>query len=286
MLAAFLSGGTSKALVRNLPVNLCDMSAIVLQGVPFDGKSSFLKGAAMAPEAIRAAYTSEASNFFAENLREVAPASFRDLGNLKIGTYFDIEKQTTATLRRGTPLISLGGDHSITYPLLKAFHRLYGPLEILHIDAHPDLYDKFEGDPHSHACPFARIMEEGLGSRLVQLGIRTLTAHQEAQAQRFKVEMLPMKAFRPGLLPKFRNPLYLSLDIDALDPAFAPGVSHQEPGGFTTREVLSIIQSIEAPILGADIVEYNPAKDVGQMTARVCAKFLKEIASKMMENKV
>jgi arginase family enzyme len=86
-------------------------------------------------------------------------------------------------------------------------------------------------------------------------------------------------------LPKFRNPLYLSLDLDALDPAYAPGVSHHEPGGFSTRDILSIIQRTEASIIGADLVEFNPDRDINGMTAIVCAKFLREIASRMLLNK-
>ena len=88
---------------------------------------------------------------------------------------------------------------------------------------------------------------------------------------------------RAAKLPKFRNPLYLSFDVDALDPAFAPGVSHHEPGGLTTRQVIDIIQSLDVHLLGADIVEYNPTRDINEMTAMVCAKLMKEIAAKMLE---
>jgi len=178
----------------------------------------------------------------------------------------------------------LGGDHSITYPLLKAHHEKYGAVDILHIDAHADLYAIFEEDKYSHACPFARIMENKLAKRLVQIGIRTLSKHQAEQADEFGVEIIQMKDFDANQLPDFKNPIYLSLDMDALDPAFAPGVSHHEPGGLSTREVLRIIQHINVPILGADIVEYNPTRDANKMTAMVCAKLLKEIAAKMLEN--
>ena len=179
-------------------------------------------------------------------------------------------------------MITLGGDHSITYPLLKAFHKIHGPLEILHIDAHADLYDSFEGDRFSHACPFARIMEEKLASRLVQVGIRTFSGHQREQAERFGVEVIEMKDYSLEKIPRFKGPLYLSLDMDALDPAFAPGISHHEPGGFTSRELIAIIQNIKAPLVGADIVEYNPVRDINGVTAAVCAKFLKEIAARML----
>ena len=258
------------------------MGKIGLQGILYDEKSSYLRGASMAPPLIRKAYHSESANFFAENGAEIKSESFVDLGDFRINQYFDIDNITYTNLKNHSRLISLGGDHSITYPVLKAFNKIHGGVDILHIDAHADLYDEFEGDKYSHACPFARIMEDSLVNRLVQIGIRTLSTHQRAQAEKFDVETIEMRDFNPSALPKFTNPLYISLDIDALDPAFAPGVSHHEPGGLTTREVLNIIQGVRAPIIGADIVEYNPKRDIHDMTAMVCAKFLKEILSKML----
>jgi len=259
------------------------MDKITLQGILYDQKSSYLKGPALAPPLIRKAYHSDSANYFAENGMEILPELFDDKGDFEIEDYFDIEKITTKNLAPRKPLITLGGDHSITFPLLKAFHEINGKVDILHIDAHNDLYHEFEGDPYSHACPFARIMENNLANRLVQIGIRTLSQHQKEQADKFEVEIIQMKDFDLADLPKFENPIYLSLDIDALDPAFAPGVSHHEPGGLSTREVLTIIQNINVPILGADIVEYNPARDITEMTAMVCGKFLREIVAKMQE---
>src|SRR6185503_15943007 len=130
----------------------------------------------------------------------------------------------------GARPVSLGGDHSVTYPILRAVRPHAPTVTILHIDAHPDLYDEFEGDRYSHACPFARIMEERLADRLVQVGIRTLTAVQRAQAERYGVEVIDMRAWVAGRRPTLREPVYVSIDIDAFDPAFAPGVGHREPG--------------------------------------------------------
>ncbi len=256
---------------------------ITLQGILFDEKSSYLRGPALAPPLIRKAYQSDSANYFAENGMEILPEVWDDKGDYEIQDYFNIEKITSKNLEPGAPLITLGGDHSITYQLLKAHNKKYGAVDILHIDAHADLYDNFEGDKYSHACPFARIMEDDLANRLVQIGIRTLSKHQQEQAEKFGVEIIQMKDFNANQLPEFKNPLYLSLDIDGLDPAFAPGVSHHEPGGLSTREVLSIIQNINVPILGADIVEYNPTRDINDVTAMVSAKLLKEIAAKMLE---
>lgn len=256
---------------------------IGLQGILFDEKSSYLRGSALAPPLIRKAYHSDSANYFAENGMEILPEAWNDFGDFQIEDYFDIEKITTDNLKSARSLITLGGDHSITFPVLKAFHGIFGKVDILHIDAHSDLYHEFEGDKYSHACPFARIMENGLANRLVQIGVRTLSKHQKEQADKFGVEIIQMKDFDVIELPTFENPIYLSLDIDALDPAFAPGVSHHEPGGLSTREVLGIIQNINVSILGADIVEYNPERDMNNMTAMVSAKLLKEIAAKMLE---
>ncbi len=257
---------------------------ITLQGMLYDSKSSYLRGPALAPPLIRKAYRSDSANYFAENGMELRPEIFNDLGDFEIKDYFDIEKITTQNLHKESPLITLGGDHSITFPILKALNEVHGLVQILHIDAHGDLYQNFEGDPYSHACPFARIMENKLATRLVQLGIRTLSSHQREQAKKFNVEIIEMKDYTETKLPHFEKPIYLSLDIDALDPAFAPGVSHYEPGGFSTRQVLDIIQHIKAPIIGADIVEYNPTRDINDMTAMVSAKILKEIVAKILEN--
>ncbi|MFP2994653.1 agmatinase [Spongiivirga sp. MCCC 1A20706] len=253
---------------------------IALQGILYDEKSSFAKGVALAPPLIREAYNSDSANYFAEEDIEIKPSIFDDKGDFRIESYFDIEGITANNLHKNNSLITLGGDHSITYPIIKAFYEEYGQLNILHIDAHGDLYHEFEGDQYSHACPFARIMEDGLAKQLVQVGIRTFNTHQREQVKKYGVASIEMKDFALDRIPQLQDPLYISVDIDALDPAFAPGISHYEPGGLTTRELLSIIQQVEGPIIGADIVEYNPTRDYNKMTAMVCAKILKELAVK------
>jgi agmatinase len=176
-----------------------------------------------------------------------------------------------------------GGDHSITFPILQGLHPSHSDITILHFDAHPDLYDEFKGNRFSHACPFARIMENKLASRLIQVGIRTLNVHQREQAQRFGVEVHEMRNWKGPEQLKLSGPLYISIDIDALDPAFAPGVSHLEPGGMSVRQVLDVIHSIKVPIIGADIVEYNPSRDIHGMTAMVAIKLYKELCGKMLD---
>ncbi len=177
-------------------------------------------------------------------------------------------------LANGFHPIALGGDHSITYPILRAIETKHSSLTILHIDAHGDLYDEFDGDRYSHACPFARIMEERLASRLVQVGIRTLTPEQRDQIARFDVNCIEMRHFADGVRPLVEGPVYVSIDLDGLDPAFAPGVSHREPGGLSVRDVITMIQELPGPVVGADVVEYNPSQDLGGITAPVAAKIV------------
>jgi arginase family enzyme len=125
-------------------------------------------------------------------------------------------------------------------------------------------------------------MEDRLAKRLVQLGIRTMVGHQREQAAKFGVEVLEMAALPTYERLKIRGPVYVSFDMDVLDPAFAPGVSHREPGGMTVREAIAHLHAIEGTVVGADLVEFNPAQDVSGMTATVAAKMLKEILGKMI----
>jgi agmatinase len=258
------------------------MSKILIQGIKFDEKSSFQRGPALAPPLIREALYSDSSNMFAENGVSIKDIVIEDKGDFEIAEYFDIETITANHLKQNGKVFTLGGDHSITFPVIKAHHEKYPVLDILHIDAHADLYDNFEGDKYSHACPFARIMENGFAVRLVQVGIRTLNTHQAEQADKFGVEIHQMKDLDLSSIPKFENPLYISLDMDGFDPAFAPGVSHYEPGGLSSRQVIGLIQSIDTEVIGADIVEYNPPKDFNNMTAFLAAKMMKEIMVKMV----
>lgn len=216
-----------------------------------------------------------------------SPDRLGDIGDLDVSDAAQvretIERGIKDLIAIGHRPLSLGGDHSITYPIIRGFGRIFGQFTVLQVDAHPDLYSSYQGDRHSHACPFARIMEEGLVQRLVQVGIRTMNAEQQSNADRFAVETIDMRSWVSGTRPSIKGPVYVSVDIDGLDPAFAPGVSHREPGGLTTRDVISLIQSLTGPIVGADLVEFNPSEDLAGMTAPVCAKLVKELASRMNE---
>jgi arginase len=266
--------------------------APTLLGLPFDGFSSYRAGAADGPRAIRAALRSPSSNSFDEDLQDTG-ARLADAGDLTFLKACDplpvIEAGVMEVLRGGGSPLMLGGDHSVTWPILRAFrtHRGAEPTSVLHLDAHPDLYDTFDGSRRSHACPFARVMEEGLADRLIQCGIRTLNAHQEEQARKFRVEIIPMRAGVEAMIQAAQatdGAVYVSVDLDVLDPAFAPGVSHPEPGGLSTRDLIRIIQALpRGRVIGADVVELNPAEDLRDLTARVAAKLVKEISGRMSD---
>lgn len=260
---------------------------LALIGFRFDENSSFMKGAADAPPHIRAAFRSEASNLFSESGVDLGKEGlFFDAGDIEAVSGSDtmtlIQDSMATLLNDDLAPIALGGDHSITYPIIKAFARKYPDLSILHFDAHPDIYDEFQGNRYSHASPFARIMEEKLAQRLVQVGIRTVNAHQREQIKRFGLEVVEMRDWRDPMAFEFESPVYISFDVDALDPAFAPGVSHREPGGLSTRQAIDLIQRIKGRVVGADIVEFNPRMDPLHVTGTVCAKLLKEIAARMV----
>ena len=256
------------------------MKKITVQGIQFDEKSSYERGASLAPPLIRKALYGGSMNLYAENGISIENR-VDDQGDFEISNYFDIESITRKNIALGSKVLTLGGDHSITFPIIKAHHEKYPRLDILQIDAHSDLYDNFEGDPYSHACPFARILENGFAVKLVQVGIRALTAHQVEQAKKFDVEILEMKNLDLSRTLIFENPVYISLDMDGFDPAYAPGVSHHEPGGLTSRQVIDLIRNIDTEVVGADIVEYNPKRDFQDMTAFLAAKMMKEMIAKM-----
>lgn len=265
-------------------MNVPTQNTVALLGVPLDFNSSYLRGAAEGPAKIREALYCESSNASAEDGRDIVPL-IRDAGEVVIAEESDwlrtIQDAVSNLLQSGAIPLVIGGDHSISYPVVKALAAQYSNLTILHFDAHSDLYDDYGGNRYSHACPFARIMEERLARRLVQIGIRTMNANLRAQSNRFGIEIIEMKHWR-GELPRLEAPLYVSFDLDVLDPAFAPGISHYEPGGMSTREAIAAIQSISARVVGCDVVELNPRRDINGVTAMVAARIVKELAAKML----
>lgn len=260
---------------------------VVTIGIPLDENSSYLRGPAAAPGHIRQAFHSDSANYWTEyGINLERHPKLMDDGDLPLtGMPQAFDAITSAVgqrVRQGYKVLSLGGDHSITYPIIRGFAPYHKDLTIIHLDAHGDLYDDFDGNRFSHACPFARIMESNLASRLIQVGIRTYNGHQREQLERFRVESIEMKDWNDDLRFVVDGPVYLSLDLDVMDPAFVPGISHHEPGGFSTRQVLNIIQQLDCYLVGADIVELNPARDINGVTAMVAAKCYKELLARLL----
>lgn len=252
-------------------------------GLPFDSNSSYLPGPAKAPELIIEAIASDSANYFTEDLTDLNEnPKVAWCGNQNTSDYLDLGNAVNQILEKDAIPFSLGGDHSVTFPVVEAVAKKYPKLTILHFDAHCDLYDELDGNKYSHACPFARIMENGHAQNLTQVGIRTLNIAQKAQAERFGVNIIQMKDWTPAVKFEFDGPVYISFDMDVLDPAFAPGVSHHEPGGLSTREAITMIQQFDFDIVGCDVVEYNPDRDINGVTAMVTAKIVKELLAKLV----
>ena len=258
-----------------------------LVGIPYDASSSFLRGAAAAPPLIREALMSSAANRWSEGLLDTAgPGVMSDAGDLVLAderiALKRIEEEITALLGDRRRPISLGGDHAISYATIRAVRQYTPKLTVLQFDAHPDLYPDFEGRRDSHACQFAHLLEERCIDQLVQVGIRTMNDVQHLQAERFAVDVIDMRQWAAGNRSyTLKNPVYVSIDMDVFDPAFAPGVSHREPGGMDVRSIIAAIEAIDQPIVGADIVEFNPSRDPVGLTAPVCAKLVKELVAAM-----
>jgi agmatinase len=236
---------------------------------------------------IREALHSSAWNRWAETGIDTGREGLvEDAGDLRdmaaTDAFARIEAAIAKIIEQKKRPVSLGGDHSVTYPILRALGKQIPGITLVHFDAHSDLYANYEQNPHSHASPFGRICEQQLVQRLIQIGIRTLNAHQRQQAEKYHVEIFEMNDLPNPAKLKLAGPLYISFDMDVLEPGMAPGVSHWEPGGLTTREALRFIRALPSPIVGADVVEFNPQRDRSGLTAMVAAKILKELLGKML----
>ncbi len=263
------------------------MTKVRILGFEWDASSSHSRGPALAPTVIKRLLTSEASSSYSIDLVDMReaiagydiPALPEDGGAARAM----IEQTVARAIADGYAPLSVGGDHSVSYPILKAIAAAHGPVNLLHIDAHPDLHDNYEGDPFSHASPFARAHDDGLIANHVCVGVRCWDPASKAQAEKFGVTILGAHELDrvPGAI--FERPLYMTIDLDGLDPAFAPGVSHPEPGGLSTLDALALIRRIESPLIGADIVELNPERDPMMTTARVVVRLVKELAAVMAQ---
>jgi agmatinase len=272
---------------------------VALLGIPYDGGVSYRTGARFGPRAVR-----EQSSLIRpwnpvlkvhpfERLR-VADCGDVDVVPISIErTHAAIERRIGEVVAAGARPLSVGGDHSITLPILRALARRHGPLAVVHFDAHPDTWDEYFGSKLFHGTPFRRAVEEGLidTKRFIQVGIRgplygpeDFAFHDEHGIEVLRIE--PIKEQGLGWatqrLARLRGgPLYCSFDIDALDPAYAPATGTPEVGGLTSWEALSLVRSLAGTTLvGADIVEVSPPYDgPGQITSLMAANLAFELLS-------
>lgn len=260
---------------------------LVFVGVPDDTQSTFLRGPAAGPSAIRSAYDGNCFNATTEAGVDLTGLA-RDAGDVEPGGGWaeSAARYTNAfgeILDAGKIPFAAGGDHAVTIPLVAAFSSHPRPIHVIQIDAHPDLYDDFEGNRYSHACTGARILEMDHVSSLTQFGIRTLSAAQQPTVDKYGDRLAIHHAREtPGALPAALPQLgseadvYLTIDMDGFDPAFAPGVSHAVPGGLTSRQVLDWMHRAEWNLVGMDVVEVNPGRDRDGQTAILAGRLLHE----------
>lgn len=268
-------------------------------GVPFDSGVSFRPGARFGPSAVR-----EASRLLQgyHQFLEVSPFETQqvaDLGDVAANP-FNIEEALSAIedvasqhLRQGTKLVTIGGDHTIALPLLRAVSREHGPVALLHFDAHLDTWDTYFGQPYTHGTPFLRAHEEGLldSERLCHIGTRAALHHPSDLDRDARIGFGIISAVdvaREGVdsvIDSIRTrigdaPVYISIDIDVLDPAHAPGTGTPEGGGITTRELQMMLRGIsDLNIVSADIVEVAPAYDWANITSTAAANLAYELVS-------
>jgi agmatinase len=272
---------------------------VALLGVPYDGGTSYRTGARSGPRAVR-----EQSSLIRtwnpvlkvhpfERLR-VADCGDVDVVPISIErTYEKIEARVDAIVAAGARPLCVGGDHSITLPILRSLARRHGPLGVIHFDAHPDTWDEYFGSKFFHGTPFRRAVEEGAVDprRMIQVGIRGPLYGPEdfAFQDQHGMEVLriePIKeqgvAWAAERLARLRGgPVYCSFDIDALDPAYAPATGTPEVGGLTSYEALALVRSLAGhTLVGADVVEVAPPYDgPGQITSLMAANLMFELVS-------
>lgn len=277
-----------------------EIANLGILGIPWHESSSFRKCSAQAPDKIRLATSNKLYNSFTESLVDIRDKwHVFDTGNVTINSN-SAEKTYNSVLRTVKGLsaqnsnlryLFLGGDHLITYFSLRALKEVFcEPIGILYLDAHPDLYQEYNRNPYSHACVLQRLIDETdiPPNKIVQIGIRASTPDQQTFCESNNITSLSAtnyitnrNQFSKEYFKQTFNDVksvYLSIDLDVLDPAFAPGVGNPEPGGLSTRDLVSLINQFQGlPLIGFDIVEYCPVYDYSNITAFAAAKCIKEV---------
>ncbi len=254
-------------------------------GLPCDSQSSFRRGPAAAPARIRSAYDGRCYHATTELGADVE-GLVSDLGDWYPSDDWErtqAEYRTRAEnlfLSERVPFFA-GGDHAVTVPVVSSLEARDEPIHVVQFDAHPDLYPVYDGDPASHACVAARLLEMEHVASLTQIGVRALNRPQLEVARRHGGRLALLEARDPirqddlGHIPPEAR-VYVTLDLDVFDPAFAPGVSHAVPGGLTPRHVLRLLHEAGWSLVGMDVVELNPYRDERDRTAVLAARLLHE----------
>ncbi len=264
---------------------------LAFAGLPCDLGSSIRRGARQGPSRIRLAYDGRVYNSTTETGVDLSGA-VSDLGNWDPEPTWDATREVYAeraaeVLGGGRVLFAAGGDHAVTIPLVAALEVLGEPVHVVQLDAHPDLYPDYGGERWAHACTAARILEMEHVASVTQIGVRTLNHAQAEVARRHPGRLTIVEArdvaVRPllgsGDLPDFLRPgarVWLTVDMDVFDPAFAPGVGHPVPGGLTPRQALALVQESGWDLAGMDVVECLPERDEGDRTAVLAGRLLHE----------
>ncbi len=290
----FAGPATYARLPRLDQVDRCDVAIV---GVPFDGGTTFRPGARFGPAAIRAGSRLMRGYHPGLDVQPFATQQVADAGDIAC-TPFDIAEAITqieagarALLDDTRHVIALGGDHTIALPLLRAVHARHGPLALIHFDAHLDTWDTYFGAAYTHGTPFRRAHEEGLlaSDRCAHVGIRgPLFAPQDLvddaafgftivgafdYLERSVASIAEELRARVGDLP-----VYVSIDVDVMDPAHAPGTGTPEAGGMTSRELLATLRALQGlDLVAADVVEVAPAYDHAEITSIAAANLVYEL---------
>jgi agmatinase len=267
-----------------------DLDVAVL-GVPWDGSVSYRPGARFGPRAVRdasvlmRAYSPEAAIRPFDTLRVADAGDVSVVPHDASATFANIEEHVSRAIAGGGRTVCVGGDHSIALPILRAMAKRHGPVGLVHFDAHSDTYPAAWGNEYHHGTPFRKAVEEGLldPARVIQIGLRGGLAGADdytfAKQTGFRMVFLDdlieqgVGAVAAAIKEVATGKVYLSMDVDAIDPAFAPGTGTPVPGGLTSREALMLIRSCRGvDIVGADVVELSPPYDVQQITALLAAQ--------------
>lgn len=250
-----------------------------LFGVPYDRTSSFRRGARFAPAEIR--WASQSIESYSHVLdRDLEDLAFADAGDLEVEHLSPedmLEAVSTAVAGIEAFPVLLGGDHTATVGAVRACARRHADLHVLVLDAHLDLRDEYEGSRWSHATTVQRLSEIVPGNRIALLGVRSGT-REEYKKAKLLLAAEPALKLPPGLWPQLEGrPLYISIDIDVLDPASAPGTGNPEPGGPAAADLLDLFRII-APlsVIGIDVVEVSPPFDPSGRTAVLAATIVRE----------